>query len=129
MQQEKIDQLAKESSEHKERINSLENSLENVKPLVVGLKEVVQVLHEHAIVMTESTASHNEAIRMIDRIMKRQDKIEDQTKTNTNEIAAARPAIQTMNDLSKKMMYFGFFMVTLSLGVIGFMVKFMVDNQ
>ncbi len=123
MQEEKIDQLAKESSEHKERIISLENSLENVKPLVEGLKDVVIVLHEHAIVMTASTASHNETVRMLERVMKRQDKLEAQSLANTNEIAAARPAIKTMNDLSKKMMYFGFFMIALSIGVVAYMVK------
>lgn len=123
MQQEKIDQLAKESSEHKERINSLENSLENVKPLVEELKEVVKVLHNHSIVMAESTASHNEVIRVIDRVMKRQDKLEAQTQANTNEIAAARPAIQTMNDLSKKMMYAGIFLLTLSVGIVGYAFK------
>jgi len=123
MQQEKIDQLAKESIEHKERISSLENSLENVKPLVEELKEVTKVLHNHSIVMAESTASHNETVRMLERVMKRQDKLEAQSLSNTNEIAAARPAIKTMNDLSKKMMYFGFFMIALSIAVVAYMVK------
>ena len=60
---------------------------------------------------------------MLERVMKRQDKLESQSLANTNEIAAARPAIKTMNDLSKKMMYFGFFMIALSIAVVAYMVK------
>lgn len=123
MQQEKIDQLAKESSEHKERITSIEVSLDNIKPLVSKLDSVVDSINKLAISLAENTISHNNAVSMAERGVKRMDKLENQILSNTNEIAAARPAIKTMNDLSKKMMYFGFFMVALSIGVVAYMVK------
>lgn len=123
MQQKKIDQLTKESSEHKERIASIEVSLDNIKPLVSKLDSVVDSINKLAISLAENTISHNNAVKMAERGVRRMDKLEDQTLNNTNEIAAARPAIKTMNDLSKKMMYFGFFMVALSIAVVAYMVK------
>lgn len=123
MPQEKIDQLEKQTSEHRERINSIENSLENVKPLVEELKIVAQGLNAQTIALVKFTASHDETVRALERVTKKQDKIELQIQSNTNEIAAARPAIKTMNELSKKMMYFGIFMLALSVSVAIYAVK------
>jgi len=123
MQQEKIDQLAKESSEHKERITSIEVSLDNIKPLVSKLDSVVDSINKLAISLAENTSSHNNAVNMAERGVKRMDKLETQIRENTNEIAAARPAIKTMNDLSKKMMYFGFFMIVLSISIAAYAFK------
>ena len=123
MQDKKLEQLEKRTSVHSERITSIELSLDNIKPLVSKLDSVVDSINKLAISLAENTISHNNAIKMAERGVKRMDKLEDQILSNTNEIAAARPAIKTMNDLSKKMMYFGFFMVTLSICIVAFMVK------
>jgi len=123
MQQEKINKLEQLTSVHQEKINSLENSLENVKPLVVGLKEVVTVLHEHSITMAKNTASHNETIRAIDRVHKRQDKLEALVLANTNELSAARPVIATMMNIGKVVMYFALSLVTMSLAIFAYIAK------
>ncbi len=123
MQEEKISQLEKQTSVHAEKINSIEVSLENVRPLVEELKIVAKGLNDQTIALVKFTASHDETVRALERVTKRQDKMESQTQANTNEIAAARPAIKTMNELSKKMMYFGFFMVALSIAIVAYMVK------
>ena len=123
MQQEKIDQLEKQTSEHAKKIDSIENSLENIKPLVDEIKKVVDAVHELSITLSQNTSSNNETVRTMDRVMKRQDKQEAQTQANTNELAEARPVIRTMADLSKKMMYFGLFMVTLSISIAAFVFK------
>lgn len=123
MQQEKFDQLAKESSDHKERITSIEVSLDNIKPLVNKLDRVVDSINKLAISLAENTISHNNAVKMAERGGKRMDKLESQILSNTNEIAAARPAIKTMNDIGRKMMYLGFFMISLSVAVVAYAIK------
>ena len=123
MPQEKLDLLAKQTAEHGAKINSIEASLENVKPLVEELKIVAKGLNDQTIALIKFTASHDETVRALDRVTKRQDKQENLTQANTNEIAAARPAIKTMNNIGSKLMYFGFFMITLSIGVVAYVIK------
>ena len=64
--------------------------------------------------MIKNTASHQEASKMQERIIKRQDKLDSDLRDVHDELAAARPAVKLMNGLSVKMTYFGFIMITIA---------------
>lgn len=123
MQQEKIEQLEKQTGEHKDRLNSLETHFDNFKPLASKMDGMVESMNNLVIEIAKNTMSNTETANLLDRVMKKQDKQELDTQSNTNEIAAARPAIKTMEDLSRKMMYFGFFLVTLSVSIAAYVLK------
>jgi len=116
MPQQRIEKLEIQANEHNQKIALLESGLEGIK----GLTEKLEKLTEAMIL---NTASHNEVIKMQERLAKRQDATELDSRALHDEIAAARPAIKLMNELSKKMMYFGFFMIVLSLGVAAYVIK------
>ncbi len=116
MPQERIEKLERQANEHQQKINLLESGLEGIK----GLTEKLEKLTEAMIL---NTASHNEVIKMQERLAKRQDATELDSRALHDEIAAARPAIKLMNELSKKMMYFGLFMFVLSVSVAAYVIK------
>ena len=116
MHQEKIDKLEQESSEHRQKINLLENGFDRLEPLIEKMDKLTEA-------MILNTASHKEVFRSQERMTKRLDALELDSRATHDEIAAARPAVKLMNELSKKMMYFGLFMFTLTVAVAAYVIK------
>ena len=116
MPHEKIERLEQKTNEQGQKISLLENGFNSIKPLFEKIDKLTEA-------MILNTASHNEVIKMQERLARRQDATELDSRALHDEIAAARPAIKLMNELSKKMMYFGFFMIVLSLGVAAYVIK------
>lgn len=145
MPQEKINQLEIQQNEHRERLASIENSLENVKPLVVALvgelKEVTKELHSNQLVMAKFIASHDETTRLLtkaaenqeknkeesaknlvmmeERLKRKFDRLEDQVSYNTGKIAAAEPLLISIGGFSQKAVYFCLFLIALLVTGLG----------
>ena len=73
--------------------------------------------------MILNTASHREVSKAQDRMTKRLDSLELDSRSTHDELAAARPAVKLMNELSKKMMYFGLLMFTMTVAVAAYVIK------
>ena len=116
MPQERIEKLERQANDHQQKIGLLENGLDSLKPLFEKIDKLTEA-------MIHNTASHQEVTKMQERLAKRQDATELDSRALHDEIAAARPAIKLMNELSKKMMYFGLFMFVLSVSVAAYLVK------
>lgn len=145
MPQEKIERLERRQNKDRERLASIENSLENVTPLVVALvgelKEVTKELHSNQLVMTRFIASHDETARAIikeseiqeknrkearefqekmeEGIRRRFDRLEDQVSYNTGKIAAAEPVLVSISGFSQKAVYFSLFLIALTVTGLG----------
>jgi hypothetical protein len=114
--QERLSKLEKNSNEHEQKIGSLENGFDSLKPLMQKMDKLTEA-------MIHNTASHKIVSQMQDRMTKRLDSLELDSRSTHDELAAARPAVKLMNELSKKMMYFGLFMFTMTVAVAAYVIK------
>ena len=116
MPQERLTKLEQQAIEHNQKIGLLESGFESIKGLTDKLEKLTEA-------MISNTHSNKDTMKMQERIIKRQDSSELDSRALHDEIAAARPAIKLMNELSKKMMYFGLFMFVLSVSVAAYVLK------
>ena len=134
MQPEKLTQLEKQHNDQSIRLTTVENTLDNLRPVVSELKEVAKELHGLTVTIAKNTVSQDALKTSQDALQVeyekaerkaslRYDKLEAKVHTITNEVAENRPLLTALKGFHNKIFYAGIFLITLAVAVIGYVVK------
>jgi len=116
MPHERLGKLERQTNEHNQKIGLLENGLDSIK----GLTEKLEKLTE---AMISNTHSNREVMKMQERLIKRQDATEKDSRSIHDELAEARPIIKMMSKVANQSVPFAVFMIALLVAMGGYVIK------
>lgn len=120
MQPTKLQQLEKQSADLNVRMKSVEIGFESFRSLEMKFDKMIDELHKIAIEITKNTLSNTENSKASLVLSRKYDKVQDQTMTNTNDIAAIKPIIDNVQYFGRAIIFAAFSMIALSVSIMGY---------